>query len=106
MRDRILVHEREDDVGVAVANLKAGEEADILTLDGESAGRVELAEDIPWGHKVALRELAVGKTVIEYGRAIGAAVRPIRAGAHVHIHNLKSLRWAGQERTSGRLEAS
>jgi (2R)-sulfolactate sulfo-lyase subunit alpha len=106
MRNRILVHDRADDVGVAVADLKAGEEPDILTLDGESVGRVRLADDIPWGHKVALRELAVGKTVIEYGRAIGAAVQPVRSGAHVHVHNLKSLRWTGQDRTTGRPEVS
>jgi hypothetical protein len=30
--------------------------------------------------------------VRKYGEAIGAAREPIAAGAHVHVHNLVSLR--------------
>ena len=46
------------------------------------------------GHKIALRDIGSGEKVIEYGTVIGAATKKIRAGEHVHTHNLKTLRWA------------
>jgi len=50
-----------DDVGVAVRDLKVGEEVGAVTLDGEPVGMVKLANDVPLGHKVAMREMAQGK---------------------------------------------
>ena len=49
--------------------------------------------DIPLGHKIALTDFAVGDTVIKYGHDIGKVVADIKAGDHVHIHNLKTKRW-------------
>ena len=37
-------------------------------------------QDIPIGHKVALKDLAVGDTVIKYGIDIGRVVQPIAKG--------------------------
>ena len=74
----ILKLDPEDDVGVATRALRAGE-----ALDG-----VVVAEDIPAGHKVATRSLAVGDIVRKYGQPIGQATRDIGAGAHVHVQNL------------------
>ena len=50
-------------------------------------------DDIPIGHKIALRDFAVGDTVIKYGTDIGKVVQPIKQGEHVHVHNLKTKRW-------------
>ncbi len=94
MKKAILLHEAADDVGVAAVDLKAGEEVQAVTLEGELVAQIKLAEDIPLGHKLAMRGLEAEKHVIEYGRVIGSAVAPIAVGAHVHVHNLKSLRWA------------
>ena len=94
MKHGILLHEPKDDVGVAVRDLKRGETIGALTLEGQAAGRVTLRDRVPLGHKVALRDLAPGQSVIKYGRPVGQAVQPIRRGAHVHVHNLKTLRWA------------
>lgn len=55
---------------------------------------LEVHDAVPLGHKVALRDAASGDEVVEYGIAIGAATQDIRAGQHVHVHNLKGLRWA------------
>lgn len=97
MKKGILLHETGDDVGVAVMNLDAGEEIGAFTLEGEHVRQVNLVSDVPLGHKVAMRDLDQGREVIEYGRAIGAAVAPIAAGEHVHIHNIRSLRWAASQ---------
>jgi (2R)-sulfolactate sulfo-lyase subunit alpha len=55
---------------------------------------VKLLNNVPLGHKVAMRELATDKPVIKYGRPVGKAVMPIARGAHVHTHNMKTLRWS------------
>lgn len=96
MKKGILLHEADDDVGVATMDLAAGETVEALTLEGESVAEVLLVEDVPLSHKVAMRELATGAEVVEYGRAIGAASADIATGAHVHTHNLRSLRWSGR----------
>jgi (2R)-sulfolactate sulfo-lyase subunit alpha len=94
MKHGILMHESDDDVGVAVMDLKKGAMIGAVTLEGKPAGRVKLVDRVPLGHKVAMRDLAKDKEVIKYGRAVGKAVKPVAKGAHVHIHNLKTMRWA------------
>ncbi len=93
MKHSILMHEADDDVGVAVEDLQAGTEVGAVTLEGQSVGAVKLVDNIPLGHKVAMRDIAQGKKVIEYGRVIGQASQAAPCGAHVHTHNLKTLRW-------------
>ncbi len=94
MKKGILLHEATDDVGVAVMDLKVGEEIGVATLEGIDVKQIKLVSDVPLGHKVAMSDLAQDKHIVEYGRAIGYASAPIKAGEHVHIHNIKSLRWA------------
>ena len=93
MAHAILLHEPDDDVGVAVADLKAGTDVGAVTLEGKPVGSVKLVNDVPLGHKVAMRDLANGKDVIEYGRVIGRASQAAPRGTHVHTHNLKTKRW-------------
>jgi altronate hydrolase len=47
-----------------------------------------LATDIRPGHKFAISELPAGSSIIKYGNSIGTATKHIRAGEHVHVHNL------------------
>jgi (2R)-sulfolactate sulfo-lyase subunit alpha len=94
MKHSILLHEPDDDVGVAVLDLKKGATASAVTLEGKPSGSVKLRDNVPLGHKVAMREVAKDKAVIKYGRQIGKAVQPIAKGAHVHTHNLKTMRWS------------
>lgn len=48
---------------------------------------VEVRED---GHKYALTDIACGENVIKYGSPIGHATADIKAGEHVHTHNVKT----------------
>jgi len=89
----ILMHEKQDDVGVAVMDLKAGTEIGAATLDGEPYGVIKVIQDIPLGHKVALRDLSPEQSITEYGYSIGRAIQKISSGEHVHVHNLKTQRW-------------
>ena len=93
MEHGALMHEKEDDVAVVIADVAAGDEVETVTLNGEGMGTVKAVEAIPLGHKIALRDMAAGKEVIKYGRAIGKTRQDIAKGAHVHTQNVVSIRW-------------
>jgi (2R)-sulfolactate sulfo-lyase subunit alpha len=42
---------------------------------------------------VALKDMAIGDTVIKYGVDIGKVVISIKTGEHAHVHNIKTKRW-------------
>ncbi len=42
------------------------------------------------GHKYALRDIKNGENIIKYGNPIGHAVADIKAGEHIHSHNMKT----------------
>ena len=52
-------------------------------------------EAIPRGHKVAIRTISTGGSVIKYGNQIGLATAEILEGTHVHTHNVASARGRG-----------
>ena len=70
----------EDDVVIARVDLPTG------TL--VSKENVRAAVTIPAGHKLAVRDIAQGQPVRRYNQIIGFATRDIKAGEHVHVHNL------------------
>ena len=90
----IVLHEAKDTVGVAVVEgIKAGTQLNAWIMDEDEIVTVPAKQDIPIGHKVALKDMAVGDTVIKYGVDIGKVVQPIQRGAHAHVHNIKTKRW-------------
>jgi len=90
----LLVHDRRDNVGVVVVeNLAAGTSMLCVVTEDDSEFRCTLKQDVPIGHKVALRDLELGETVVKYGHDIGRLVAVVRKGEHVHVHNLKTKRW-------------
>ena len=89
-----VLHDANDSVAVVVTEgVKAGMELSGWIMDDDRMTRVTARQDIPIGHKVALRDMAAGDTVIKYGIDIGKVVQPIRAGEHAHVHNIKTKRW-------------
>ena len=90
----LLVHDHRDNVGVVVVeDLTAGTDMLGVVTEDDSDFRMTAKQAIPIGHKIALKDLAVGDTMIKYGEDIGKVVAPIAKGEHVHIHNLKTKRW-------------
>ena len=89
-----LVHSPKDNVGVVVVEgLKGGTEMLGVITETDKTITLKAAQDIPIGHKVALKDMAVGDTVYKYGVDIGKVVAPIKAGEHAHVHNIKTKRW-------------
>ncbi|MEL6361476.1 MAG: UxaA family hydrolase [Pseudomonadota bacterium] len=90
----LLVHHKEDNVGVVVVeDLKAGTEMLCVVTEDNSDFHMTVAEDVPIGHKVALKGLSTDDAIIKYGCDIGRVVQPVEKGGHVHVHNLKTKRW-------------
>lgn len=93
MNHKFLIHGREDNVGVAIQDIKTGEKVTGVFLDTNQETAVQSGHDIPLGHKIALKPVKAGEAVLEYGETIGKATRNISPGEWVHIHNIKSARW-------------
>ena len=79
MPDFIHIHET-DNVAVALRPVAKGTEFLGVTA----------AEDIPQGHKMALKPIANGEMVVKYGLYIGHATEDIAPGQWVHTHNMKT----------------
>ncbi|MGN6751854.1 MAG: UxaA family hydrolase, partial [Intrasporangium sp.] len=83
MTNQLLLLASGDDVAIALDELAPG--ATAAAGDGTSVTAVSA---IPRGHKVALSDLAAGTLVHKYGHVIGVTTAPVRAGEHLHVHNL------------------
>lgn len=90
----LLILHANDNVATTLRNMAAGEVVPFEDALGERRTLV-LAEPIPFGHKVAVRDVASGDLLYKYGEVIGRAFAPIPLGTHVHVHNVESLRGRG-----------
>ena len=89
-----LVHDDGDSVGVVVVEgVKAHDKLCGWIMDQDKIVHFEAMSDIPIGHKLAIKPISKGDTVIKYGVDIGKAVAPIQVGEHLHVHNVKTKRW-------------
>lgn len=85
-----LIVDPRDNVIVAIEPLAEGDTVTYL-VRGEPVS-LKVAEDITIYHKLAARDIEKGEPVIKYGEHIGAATAFIPAGAHVHVHNVESVK--------------
>jgi len=89
-----LVHAASDSVGVVVTeDAVSGKELTGWIMETDGTISIEAMEDIPLGHKLALRDIEKGETIFKYGHDIGKAVADIPRGHHAHVHNVKTKRW-------------
>jgi len=90
---QFLVHDHADSVGVATQDIKAKQTVSGLFMDSQQTISIVARQDIPLGHKIALRDHDIDSGVIKYCEDIGRVAQRIAKGEHVHIHNLKTRRW-------------
>lgn len=89
-----VVHDEGDSVGVVVVEgVEAGAELTGWIMDQNEDIAFRAASDIPIGHKLAIKPMKAGDTVIKYGVDIGRVVADIAVGEHAHVHNIKTKRW-------------
>ena len=73
-----------DNVVVAIQPQSAGA---VITVDGK---KITVLEDVPAGHKIAIKDLAEGENVIKYGFPIGHAKEAKAAGSWMNENNIKT----------------
>ena len=64
----------------------------------DKKGRSEIITvhgNIPYGHKIAVKDIAAGEAIMKYGESIGRASCDIKKGDYVHVHNLEAMRGRG-----------
>ena len=94
MTTHFIVHEKKDTVGVVVVeDVKPGMTLTGWVMEGDGTIQVKALDAVPLGHKVALKDIRNGDTIIKYGNDIGKAVADIPVGKHAHVHNMKTKRW-------------
>ena len=83
--DAIVISES-DNIAVCLRDIDAG--SDVSIRRGQEMFSLAVADSIPRGHKVAVRQIAAGDKVLKYGEVIGQASQDIDVGNHVHVHNV------------------
>ena len=73
-----------DNVAVAVSDIEAGES---VFIDNQE---ITAAENIPAGHKMALKDLSEGDDIIKYGFPIGHLLKDVPRGGLVDHNTLKT----------------
>lgn len=81
---RALKLHHTDNVAVVLGPVRTGQ----MVLTGDETLRA--VEDLPRGHKIALRAIHTGDSVRKYGEIIGSATSSIVEGQWVHSHNLSA----------------
>ena len=92
MIDGIILNET-DNVATAVQVLTKGQTARVRRNREEV--EILMTEDIPYGHKFAVRNITAGEDILKYGEVIGRATKSIAGGSHAHVQNIESLRGRG-----------
>lgn len=85
LKSNALQIDVKDNVAIATQKITSGETA---VLDGKKT--VVATEDILPGHKIALGYITRGDKVYRYGEAIAEAIKDIKPGEWVHVHNTKA----------------
>jgi (2R)-sulfolactate sulfo-lyase subunit alpha len=94
MTTSFIVHDKADTVGVVVVeDVQPGKDLTGWIMETDETITLKSLDPVPLGHKIALRDIKSGDTVLKYGNDVGRAVADIGRGRHVHVHNLKTKRW-------------
>ncbi|NPV69323.1 MAG: UxaA family hydrolase [Firmicutes bacterium] len=93
MKKEAVVIDPRDNVATGTVELKKGQKVSMFV--GDTVHEVVVQNDIPFGHKLAIKDIAKGEHVVKYGESIGKATRDIKVGEHVHVHNVESERGRG-----------
>src|ERR1700694_674275 len=93
MQNKVLKLDSKDNVLIALADLRRGEQ---ISFDSQS---YTLESDVPAKHKFATENLAIGANIIMYGVLVGKAVAPIRQGELLTTRNIHHQAAAFQEKT-------
>lgn len=85
MKNNFIIMNSEDNCATSLADIPKNDEVEL------SEGKIiKTNQDIPFGHKFALKQIIKGDLVKKYGEIIGVATDNIESGDWIHTHNIKS----------------
>lgn len=95
--DNKLALKVNDNDNVATVFCNGVVDGDIVEVRDKKGNTVNLKiiGDVPYGHKIALKDINVDESITKYGEEIGVATKKIVVGEYVHVHNLDSMRGRG-----------
>ena len=90
----IIIHDEKDNVGVVVIEkVNKNQKCNCWIMENDKSVNIQSINEIPLGHKIAMKDLGPGDTILKYGHDIGKVVKDIKKGDHVHVHNVKTKKW-------------
>ena len=90
----LKVDDRDNVATIFAEGVADGTQVEIRDKKGQREV-VTVKGTVPYGHKIAVRDIQPGEHIMKYGESIGGASCPIVKGEYVHIHNMKALRGRG-----------
>jgi altronate dehydratase small subunit len=93
---KVILSHPKDNVATVKFPIKAG-----TVLKFSKGKKIEVREEIRFGHKIALRKIPKGSPVIKYGERIGRAIRTIEPGELAHVHNVEGERGKRKSKNKG-----
>ena len=93
-RTELIIHDEKDNVAVVVIDKTSkNQECTGWIMENDKTINIKSINEIPLGHKIALKDFKIGDTILKYGHDIGKVVAAIKKGDHVHVHNVKTKKW-------------
>lgn len=89
MKINALMMDSTDNVVTCVTEVAKGET--VVYMQGEKVCTITALDDIPYCHKIAVKDIGKGEAVIKYGESLGETSEKIEAGHWVADHNLFSV---------------
>ena len=80
--NKLLFLNENDNIAVCLEDLTIGAKISQAGFD------LEVKNQIPRGHKIAIKPIKKNEGVIKYGERMGHATMDIAVGEHVHVHNV------------------
>ena len=85
--EKVILSHPKDNVATARSAISPG-----TFLAFSKDKKIIAKEGVPFAHKISLQKIPRGGPVIKYGERIGRAIREIKPGEWVHIHNVTGER--------------
>ena len=90
----LKVHDNDNVATIFANGVEKGAPVEVHDKKGNKLV-INVNRSIPFGHKIAVQNIAKGSQITKYGEEIGVATQDIKCGDHVHVHNLDSMRGRG-----------
>jgi len=87
---KVLMKTDIDNVATALEDIEVGDVVEVLSHKNEVIDQFTTNEPIPFGNKIAVKDISEKSEIIKCGYKIGLSLKEINKGQFVHVHNVES----------------